>query len=277
MSWSPPTGVLGRIVAESMARVAELRSDPASTRALERRLPAAPPAPSLRAALGRDSVAVIAEVKRRSPSKGEINRSLAAPDQARAYVAGGAAAISVLTEPAHFDGSLDDLRDVSAAVPAPVLRKDFLVDELQLIEARAAGASAVLLIARALSPAIMARLFGFARELGLDSLVEVRSQPELDRALDLDAPVIGVNERDLETLEMEPHVREALLPRIPAHVIAVAESGIREAADVERVARLGADAVLVGSSLSSSATPEAAVRALAAVRRLGRGMGPSGG
>jgi len=277
MSWSPPTGVLGRIVAESMARVAELRSDPASTRALERRLPTAPPAPSFRAALGRDSVAVIAEVKRRSPSKGEINRSLAAPDQARAYVAGGAAAISVLTEPAHFDGSLDDLREVSAAVPAPVLRKDFLVDELQLIEARAAGASAVLLIARALSPAIMARLFGFSRELGLDSLVEVRSQPELDRALDLDAPVIGVNERDLETLEMEPHVRETLLPRIPAHVVAVAESGIREAADVERVARLGADAVLVGSSLSSSATPEAAVRALAAVRRLGRGRGPGGG
>ncbi len=273
MTWSPPTGVLGRIVAESMARVAELRADPAAGRALERELPAAPRVPSFRDALRLETIAVIAEVKRRSPSKGEINRSLAAPDQARAYVAGGAAAISVLTEPAHFDGSLDDLREVSAAVPAPVLRKDFLVDELQLIEARAAGAAAVLLIARALSPALLARLFGFARELGLDSLVEVRSRPELDLALELAAPVIGVNERDLETLEMEPRVREELLPRIPDSSLAVAESGIRAAADVERAASLGADAVLVGSSLSSSATPEAAVRALAAVRRRGRSGG----
>lgn len=270
MTWSPPTGVLGRIVAESMARVAELRADPATGRALERELPAARPAPSFRDALLGEHVAVIAEVKRRSPSKGEINNGLAAADQARAYVAGGAAAISVLTEPAHFAGSLDDLRDVCAAVDVPVLRKDFLVDELQLLEARAAGAAAALLIARALSPALLARLFGFAREVGLDTLVEVRSQFELDRALDIGAPVIGVNERDLETLEMEPEVRERLIPRIPRSVAAVAESGIRTAEDVERAALLGADAVLVGSSLSASAAPEAAVRALAQVRRRGR-------
>ncbi len=273
MSWSPPTGVLGRIVAESMARVAELRADPAASRALERELPAAPPAPSFRDALLRENVAVIAEVKRRSPSKGEINRALAAPDQARAYAAGGAAAISVLTEPAHFAGSLDDLRAVCAAVELPVLRKDFLVDELQLLEARAAGAAAVLLIARALSPALLARLFGFARELGLDALVEVRTQFELDRALEIGAPVIGVNERDLETLELEPAVRERLLPAIPSSVAAVAESGIKSAEDVERAAALGADAVLVGSSLSASAAPEAAVRALAKVRRRGRSDG----
>lgn len=270
MSWSPPTGVLGRIVAESMARVAELRSDPARGRALERELPSAPSVPSFRDALLGENVAVIAEVKRRSPSKGEINPALSAADQARAYAAGGAAAISVLTEPAHFAGSLDDLRDVSAAVELPVLRKDFLVDELQLLEARAAGAAAVLLIARALSPALLARLFGFAREAGLGVLVEVRSQSELDRALEIGAPVIGVNERDLETLEMEPRVRERLLPAIPASVVAVAESGIRSAGDVERAAALGADAVLVGSSLSASESPEDAVRALAQVARRGR-------
>src|SRR5690606_9028300 len=144
---------------------------------------------SFRDALLREKVAVIAEVKRRSPSKGEINPALAAADQARAYAAGGAAAVSVLTEPAHFAGSLADLRDVCAAVDLPVLRKDFLIDELQLLEARVAGAAAVLLIARALSPALLARLFGFARELGLDALVEVRSIPELDRALEIGAPV----------------------------------------------------------------------------------------
>ncbi len=270
MSWAPPTGVLGRIVAESMARVAELRANPATGRALERELHIAPVAPSFRNALLREHVAVIAEVKRRSPSKGEINHALAAPEQARAYAAGGAAAISVLTEPAHFAGSLDDLRAVCAAVELPVLRKDFLVDEMQLLEARAAGAAAVLLIARALSPVLLARLFGFAREVGLEALIEVRSQSELDRALEIGAPVIGVNERDLETLEMEPEVRERLLPAIPPSVAAVAESGIRSAEDVERAAVLGADAVLVGSSLSASAAPEAAVRALAAVRRRGR-------
>lgn len=270
MTWQPPTGVLGRIVAESMARVAELRADPATGRALERELPAVPPAPSFRNALLGERVAVIAEVKRRSPSKGEINRDLTAADQARAYAAGGAAAISVLTEPAHFAGSLDDLRQVCAAVDVPVLRKDFLVDELQLLEARAAGAAAALLIARALSPALLARLFGFAREIGLDALVEVRSQPELDRALEVGAPVIGVNERDLETLEMEPEVRRRLLPGIPSSVAAVAESGIRSVDDVERVALLGADAVLVGSALSASSAPASAVRALAHVRRRGR-------
>jgi indole-3-glycerol phosphate synthase len=262
--------VLGRIVAEAMARVAELRTDPATSRALERDLAAAPEAPGFRDALLRERVAVIAEVKRRSPSKGEINTALSAASQAHAYEAGGAAAISVLTEPAHFAGSLRDLREASGAVAIPVLRKDFLVDELQLMEARAAGASAVLLIARALSPATLARLYGFARELGLESLVEVRSRAELDRALEIGAGVIGVNERDLETLEMEPAVRERLIPRIPPSVAAVAESGIRSVDDVERVAELGADAVLVGSSLSASATPESDVRGLASVPRVGR-------
>lgn len=271
MTWSPPTGVLGRIVAEAIARVAELRADPATSRALERDLAGTPAAPRFRDALLREHVGVIAEVKRRSPSKGEINAALSAADQARAYAAGGAAAISVLTEPDHFGGSVDDLREASGAVAIPVLRKDFLVDEVQLMEARAAGAAAVLLIARALSPATLARLFGFARELGLESLVEVRSEGELERALEIGAGVIGVNERDLETLVMEPTVRERLIPLIPRSVAAVAESGIQSVADVERAAGLGADAVLVGSSLSASGTPESAVHAIASVRRKGRG------
>lgn len=268
MTWSPPTGVLGRIVAEAIARAATLRADPATSYALEHGLVDAPPAaPPFRDALLREHLGVIAEVKRRSPSKGEINPALSAVEQARAYAAGGAAAISVLTEPAHFGGSVDDLREASQAVATPLLRKDFLVDEVQLLEARSAGASAVLLIARALPPATLARLFGFARELGLGTLVEVRSESELERALEIGAGVIGVNERDLETLEMEPAVREQLIPRIPRSVVAVAESGIRSADDVERAAELGADAVLVGSVLSASANPEAAVRALSMVRR----------
>lgn len=270
MTWSPPTGVLGRIVAESIARVAELRADRARVSLLERGLEDAPATTGFRDALLREHVGVIAEVKRRSPSKGEINSALSAAAQARAYEAGGATAISVLTEPAHFSGSVDDLAEASRAVKIPVLRKDFLVDELQLVEARMAGASAVLLIARALSPAVLARLFDFAGTIGLEALVEVRCESELDCALEVGAGVIGVNERDLETLEMEPAVRERLMPRIPPSVVAVAESGIRTAADVEHAADLGADAVLVGSSLSASDTPESAVRALAAVRRRGR-------
>lgn len=270
MTWSAPTGVLGRIVAEAMARAAELRGDPAALHAMERGVADAPAAPAFRSSLLREQVAVIAEVKRRSPSKGEINLSLSAADQARAYEAGGAAAISVLTEPAHFGGSVDDLREASRAVAIPVLRKDFLVDELQLVEARRAGASAVLLIARALAPATLARLFGFAREVALETLVEVRSESELERALELGASVIGVNERDLETLELEPEVRERLIPHIPSSVVVVAESGIRSVDDVQRAAELGADAVLVGSSLSASDSPEAAVRAIGLVPRRGR-------
>jgi indole-3-glycerol phosphate synthase len=270
MTWSPPTGVLGRIVAEAMARAAELRAQPAAVSTQERRLADAPAAPPFRDSLLREHVSVIAEVKRRSPSKGEINQSLSAVEQARSYAAGGAAAISVLTEPAHFGGSLNDLHEASRAVDIPILRKDFLVDELQLMEARAVGASAVLLIARAISPAVLARLFGFARELGLETLVEVRCESELEHALEIGAGVIGVNERDLETLEMEPEVRERLIPRIPPSVVAVAESGINCAEDVERAAQLGADAVLVGSSLSAAAAPESAVRALTTVRRRSR-------
>ena len=272
-TWTPPTGVLGGIVAEAYERVERLRRDRSNVAVLERAAADAPGAPSFVAALRRPTVSVIAEVKRRSPSKGAINPSLSAAAQASAYVEGGAAAISVLTEPLHFAGSLDDLRSARSAVAdgAPLLRKDFHVDEVQLLEARAAGAAAALLIARALAPDALRRLVAFARSLQLEPLVEVRSAAELERALASGALVIGVNNRDLETLIIEPEVGAALVPLVPPDCIAIAESGVRHVSDVERASSSGADAVLVGSSISAAADPVAAVRALTTVPRSARG------
>ena len=271
--WRPPTGVLGGIVAEAYERVARLRADRALVAAIEREAASAPVAPSFRSALRRPMVSVIAEVKRRSPSKGSINPSMSAGAQASSYVEGGAAAVSVLTEPAHFGGSLDDLRSARTAVAssAPLLRKDFHVDELQLLEARAAGAAAALLIARALSPDVLHRLVAFAMSIELEPLVEVRTSTELERAVASGARVIGVNNRDLETLKIEPEVGAALVRLVPADCVAIAESGVRGVADVKRASGSGADAVLVGSSISASPDPAAAVRALTNVPRSERG------
>jgi indole-3-glycerol phosphate synthase len=213
---------------------------------------------------------VIAEVKRRSPSRGEINAHLDPASRAREYIEGGAVAISVLTEPAYFGGSEDDLLKVRAAIDEPVLRKDFIIDEAQLIESRAWGASAVLLIARALPRATLASLARSAREWGIEPLIEVRSESELDAALGSGARVIGVNSRDLETLEVDATVIERLIPQVPDVVVAIAESGVRDRADVERAARVGADAVLVGSALSAAYEGAIAVRNLARVTRRDR-------
>lgn len=273
ITWRPPTGVLGEIVAEAYARVERLRADRALVAAIEREAASALHAPSFRSALRRPMVSVIAEVKRRSPSKGSINPSISAGSQAALYVEGGAAAVSVLTEPAHFGGSLDDLRSARASVAnsAPILRKDFHVDELQLLEARAAGASAALLIARALAPEVLRRLVTFAMSIEIEPLVEVRTTAELERAVATGARVIGVNNRDLETLKIEPEVGAALVRLVPADCVAIAESGVRGVSDVRRAAASGADAVLVGSSLSASPDPTAAVRALTNVTRSERG------
>lgn len=266
--WTPPGGVLGRIVAESRERVRALTG--ARRSELERAAAAAPPPASFAAALrAGPTIAVIAEVKRRSPSQGEINAALSAGAQAAAYAAGGAAAISVLTEPTHFGGSMDDLAEVWKAVAIPLLRKDFVIDRTQLWEARLAGAAAVLLIARALEPERLETLVAEARALGLEPLVEVRTEVELARALATRAEVVGVNQRDLETLAVDPAVAARLLPLVPGDRVAVSESGVRSPADVERAAVSGADAVLVGSALSASADPAAAVRALCAVPRGG--------
>ena len=259
--------MLGRITAEARDRAKALKSRGAE---LERAAAAAPAAPSLEGALRRADVAVVAEVKRRSPSMGVINSTIDAATQATRYVAGGAAALSILTEPAHFGGSAQDLVDVRAALGVPLLKKDFHVAHLQLVEARALGAAAALLIVRALSPDELDALVPFGHDLGLDLIVEVRDERELDRALAAGARIVGVNNRDLESLAIDPETGLRIVPLIPDGCVAVYESGVHGRADVERAAEVGADAVLVGSSVSGAADPAAAVRALTAVPRRGR-------
>ncbi|MEJ7760556.1 MAG: indole-3-glycerol phosphate synthase TrpC [Gemmatimonadaceae bacterium] len=237
------------------------------TRELERAAAARRPVLRLAPALSSAFVAVIAEVKRASPSKGAINSSICAGPQSVAYADGGAAAISVLTEPARFGGSNADLIDVVAASRLPVIRKDFHVEEIQLIEATSLGASAALLIVRALAPERLLEMARTARDLGLEILFEIRDERELERALRAEATIIGVNNRNLETLEIDSSTVLRVLPLIPHHLIAVAESGYLSAGEVERAADAGADAVLVGSIVSSSADPTKAVRALAAIPR----------
>jgi indole-3-glycerol phosphate synthase len=258
---------LEAILQTTRERVAALRS---RTRELERRAADAPaPRPFERATSGPD-VGVIAEVKRRSPSAGAIREDLDPVVHARAYAQGGAVAISVLTDEAHFGGSLDDLAGVAAAVAVPVLRKDFILDELQLYEARAAGASAILLIVRALTPARVRALATAARAQGLGVLVEVHTDAELAVAIAAEPTAIGVNSRDLATFAVDLAQAERLVAQVPPGVPAIAESGIATRADVERMAAAGADLVLVGTSVARTAEPAAAVRALTGVRRVGR-------
>jgi len=213
----------------------------------------------------------VAEIKRRSPSQGAIRSDLDPVSHARAYARGGAVAVSVLTDEAHFGGSLDDLSQVAAAVSLPVLRKDFIIDETQILEARAAGASAVLLIVRVLAPDRLSALAAAAARHQLATLVEVHSASELEAALAVRPGAVGVNARDLTTFKVDLRGAEAVLARVPPEIPVVAESGIEERKDVERLAAAGADFVLVGTSLARRSDPEAAVRALAGVERSPRG------
>jgi indole-3-glycerol phosphate synthase len=208
------------------------------------------------------AVSVIAEVKRRSPSKGDLADIPDPAALATAYAAGGAAAISVLTEQRRFGGSLDDLRAVRAAVDTPLLRKDFIVEEYQLLEARAAGADLALLIVAALDDDDLGRLHDRARELGLTVLVEVHDEPETGRALDLGAELIGVNARNLRTLDVDDATFGKLAPLVPEDRVLVAESGITGPADVTAYVAQGARVVLVGEALVRDGDPEAAVRAM---------------
>ena len=251
--WAPPGGTLGRIVAEARRRAATMAAREPELRAAALD---APPAPHLSAALSGSTVAVIAEVKRRSPSKGSINPGIDTGAQARAYADGGASALSILTEPNHFGGSVEDLAAARASVSIPLLRKDFLVSSAQLYEARA------------LAPDELDDLAGAAAEVGLETLVEVRDAAELARAIRTPAPLIGVNNRDLETLVMDLVTGDRLVAQIHAGRAAVWESGVSTAADVRRAAAAGADAVLVGSSISAAADPAAAVRALTGVAKI---------
>jgi len=263
-----PVGPLGRLSAAAGVRANDLEKRSAD---LRDRAKDAPAAPSFSAALRRTAVAVVAEVKRRSPSKGVINAGLDAAEQASAYARGGAAALSILTEPTEFGGSVQDLMDARAATNLPTLKKDLHGHPVQALEARAAGASAMLLIARALPPDDLTAIADRASELGVEVLVEVRSEQELERALAIRHAVIGVNSRDLETLVIDATVTARLIPLIPADRLAIAESGVSARSDVERAAGVGADGVLVGSSVSASSDPAAAVAALTGVARMLRG------
>ena len=212
----------------------------------------------------RHGFAVIAEVKRRSPSKGAIDAELDPAQLASAYERGGAAAVSVLTDEAHFGGAAADLMTARAAVEVPVLRKDFTVSAADVCDARIMGADAVLLIVAALDDAELADFHGLARDLGLDVLVEVHDEAEVDRAAKIDPTVIGVNQRDLVTFAVDTARAVRVAPHIPPGVVRVAESGIGGPGDARPLADAGFDAVLVGESLVWSADPAEAVAALRA-------------
>jgi indole-3-glycerol phosphate synthase len=207
---------------------------------------------------------VVAEVKRASPSAGAIRAGLDAVAQARAYAAAGAAAISVLTDGPGFGGSLADLAAVREAVDAPLLRKDFVVDAYQLLEARAHGADAAPLIVAALDEGALRRLLAACGELGLAALVEVHDEPEVDAALRAGARIVGVNNRNLKTFVVDLAVSERLVPLLPADVRGVAESGVRSAEDARRLRRAGAANLLVGEALVRAADPGALLREMTA-------------
>ncbi len=210
-------------------------------------------------------LAVIAEVKRKSPSAGEIDGDLDAEDQARHYVNGGADALSILTDEKYFGGSLRDLWDVAELLrdhgrEIPCLRKDFMVDPIQVLEAAEAGAAAILLIVRALAPDELKRLREAADQAGLDSLYEVHSERDLEIALAHDPRIVGVNNRDLARFVTDLSISERLIPAIPDGILAISESGIFTGTDAARAREAGADAVLVGEALVRARNPEALIR-----------------
>ncbi|MEQ1728922.1 MAG: indole-3-glycerol phosphate synthase TrpC [Vicinamibacterales bacterium] len=257
---TPPANLLDTIVAATRT-VTAARAEREPLAALERRAAGRTPRPGLfTAALSRsDRWNVIAECKRRSPSRGVLRAEYDPVAIAAGYAAAGAAAISVLTEPTFFDGAPAHLEAVRAAVDTPLLRKDFIVSEYQLLEARAMGADAALLIVAALTPEELQRLAAFAASLGLDTLVEVHDAEELSVAIDSGARVIGVNNRNLRTLVVDVHASETLVSMMPKGVIAVSESGLKTPADLSRLSGLGYGAFLIGERFMTAADPGAAL------------------
>jgi indole-3-glycerol phosphate synthase len=256
--------VLDEIVAGVRADLDRRRADIPEADLRARLLDVPPPRDPM-PAFRRAGSSVIAEVKRRSPSKGHLAEIRDPALLAAAYERGGAAAISVLTEKRRFDGSLADLDAVREAVATPVLRKDFVVEPYQLLETRAHGADLALLIVAALPGDSLERLYDAARELGLTPLVEVHDEPEAERAVALGAGLIGVNARNLKTLEVDAATFGKLAPLLPDDTVLVAESGITGADDVRRVVGEGADVVLVGEALVKDGDPEGAVREMTGV------------
>ncbi len=259
-------GVLDRIVAHKREELATRRRQ-APLAEVRRRASDAPPARPFHAALrspasGTAGIRLIAEVKGASPSAGTIRAEFDPVSIARTYAASGAAAVSVLTDARFFNGADDHLARVRAAVDVPVLRKDFTLDPYQVYEARALGADAVLLIATVLDRGTLADLAALARDLGMAALVEAHTEPEVQAALAVRAALVGINNRNLDTLETSLDVTRRLRPLVPPGVTVVAESGIEERRDVEEMERLGVHAVLVGTALMRSADPGGRIRDL---------------
>ena len=254
--------VFDRIVAQTRARVREKQRALPLDRLLTSATVPLKRRPFAEAVSRSGRVNVIAEFKRRSPSRGTIREDLRPGDVARAYEAAGAAALSILTEPDFFGGRLAHLRQARATTKLPTLRKDFVVDLYQVWEAVTAGADALLLIVAALSDIELVALLHSTTEAGLDALVEVHDATELGRALAAGARLVGVNNRDLKTLEVSLGTALALAPLLPDDVVAVAESGIRSGGDLRRLREAGYDAFLVGEHLMSAPDPGAALRAL---------------
>jgi indole-3-glycerol phosphate synthase len=265
---TPPEDILQRIVETKRAEVEALRG---GLPGLRDRAEDTPPARdfcgSLRAG---DAVAVIAEIKRRSPGAGAIRTDLDPLGLGPSYESGGAAALSILTDAEYFGGCLEDLTSVRELVDIPLLRKDFVIDESQVYEARAAGADAILLIVRILDDARLGSLRILAEELGMSALVEAHDAVEVERGLAAGARLLGINNRNLRTFETRIDVTLSLAARVPPDVVLVSESGIHTPADVARVGEKGADAVLVGESLLRQEDPGAGVTALARQRRCPR-------
>jgi len=223
-----------------------------------------PPALDLASALRGDAIRLIAEVKKASPSRGVIRPDFDPVEIARIYAGNGAAAVSVLTEAKHFQGSLDHLKDIRKALPdkIPLLRKDFIVDPYQIYESRASGADSLLLIVAILKPEKLQELLQLSHELNMSCLVEVHDEAEVEIALKSQAKIIGINNRDLNTFGVDLATTERLHPLIPRDRIVVSESGIKERADIEKLSRLGIDAVLIGESLMSAPDIAAKMREL---------------
>jgi indole-3-glycerol phosphate synthase len=260
--------ILDRIVAQRRLDVAAAKSAVA-TEALTARIASAPPSMDFVARLREARpMALIAEIKRASPSKGDIAVGIDAARQGATYARAGAAAISVLTEPAWFKGTLDDMLAVRCVVDSlgasrpAILRKDFIIDEYQVLEARAFGADSLLLIVASLDDAALAHLMGASRALGMEPLVEVNSAPELERAIAAGATLIGVNNRDLRTFNVDLATTDRLAGMVPSGILLVALSGISTRADVERFQAAGARAILVGEALMAAPDPVAKVREL---------------
>jgi indole-3-glycerol phosphate synthase len=255
------TSVLERIVEDTRGEV-DRRREAMPLARLEAQIAGRPEGRPFSEALMRPGISVIAEHKRRSPSAGVIRSDSTVEDIVLAYERGGAAALSVLTEPFHFAGSLDDLREARAASELPVLRKDFVVDPYQLYESAAAGADAILLIVAALEPDVLYELLREARALDLDALVEVHDERELEVALDVEADVLGLNNRDLTDFTVDIARTYELLSDVPAGKTVVSESGFSTRAELDDLERVGVDAVLIGETLMRADDIEAACRAL---------------